>query len=234
MSERQRLVEGRLRRRLVPLLVGEGILVVALGALVWRARHADRLDRDVASALYARPGTGLRSVANAITFFGSPPAVAVGALLVAVWAWWRFHDRILTVFCPLAVIASGLAERVIKSIIARPRPPTAVLAHEIDFSYPSGHVTGTTALVLAAILLVWAGGPRRRRSITIAALAAYAVAVALSRLVLGVHYLTDVLGAAALAAAGVLVVGWLCSMGTTPKADHRPHDLAGLDSTPRR
>jgi len=234
MSGRQRLVEGRLRQRLVPLLMGEGVLVVALGSLVWHASRADRLDREVATTLYAKPGNGLRGVATAVTFFGSPPAVAVGAVLVAVWAWWRFHDRLLTAFCPVAVIASGLAERVIKSITARPRPPTAVLAHEIDFSYPSGHVTGATALVLATMLLVWAGGPRRRRSITMAMLGGYAVAVALSRLVLGVHYLTDVLGAAALAAGGVLVVGWTCSMGAAPVGEPMSDGMAGVEAPPPR
>lgn len=221
LSGMRTLVEGRLRRRLVPLVASEGILVVVLGVIVWHSRGADRLDRDVASALYSRPGNAVRGVASAVTFFGSPMAVAVGALLVTAWAWWRFHDRLLSLFCPLAVGASALAEKVLKSIIARPRPPTAVLVHEVDFSYPSGHVTGAAALALATILLLWAGGRRRNRTLSISALAVYAVAVAVSRLVLGVHYLSDVVGAAALASAGVLVVGWLCSMGAAPLSERR-------------
>jgi len=222
LSGLQHLVEGRLRRRLLPLVVTEGVLVVVLGVIVWHSRGADRLDRVVASALYAKPGNAVRGVASAVTFFGSPMAVAVGAVVVAAWAWWRFHDRLLSLFCPLAVGASALAEKLLKSIIARPRPPTAVLAHEVDFSYPSGHVTGATALALATILLVWTGGRRRSRTLSISALAVYAVAVAVSRLILGVHYLSDVVGAAALASAGVLVVGWLCSRGAAPLSERSP------------
>lgn len=211
VAHSQRLVEGRLRARLLPFVAAEAAVIAGLAAVVWHAKRPDRLDNEFASVFYAKPGTFVRTIATAVTFLGHPPVVAIAAAAVAAWAWWRFHDRLLTAFCPLAVGLSGLAERTLKTIVARPRPPTAVLAHEIDFSYPSGHVTGSAALALAAILLVWSCGPRRGRAPTITILALYALAVATSRLVLGVHYLTDVVGGALLATTCVLLVGAACS-----------------------
>mgnify|MGYP001248758490 CR=1 FL=1 len=208
---RQRLVEGRLRRALLPCLAAEGLLVLGLGALVWHAHSPDRIDRAVAARLYAKPGSALRPVATAVTFFGSPLVVAVGAVLVATSVWWRYRDTFLALFCPTAVTVAALIEQLLKSTVSRARPPTARFAHEVDFSYPSGHTTASVALALSAILLVWAGRHGRGRWFKLVVLALYGFVVGLSRLVLGVHYLTDVVGGALLAAGTVLAVGWACS-----------------------
>jgi undecaprenyl-diphosphatase len=210
-ERRVRLVEGRLRRRLVPLLVAEAVVVTVLAILVFHSKAPNRVDRAVADAVYARPGTALRTAATAVTFFGSSLVVPVLALGVAALTWRHFRDVLLSAFCPLAVASAVIAERALKSVVARDRPATAALAHELDFSYPSGHVTAATALAIASILLVLVARPRRRRALVTLAVA-YALLVAASRLVLGVHYLSDVVGAALLASAGVLLTGWLCSL----------------------
>jgi|GEM_PF-6992777 len=211
VTRRRRLLEGRLRHRLAELLAGETVVVAALAAIVWRSDAPDGVDAAVAAHLYAPPHTLIRAVATAVTFFGKPHVVAVGALLVAAWSWRRFRDRTLSVFCPAAVAVASLCEHVLKVEVRRPRPTTAVVSHLLDFSYPSGHATGASALVLATILLVWSGGPARHRSGVIIGLVVYALAVCTSRLVLGVHYLSDVVGAAVLATACVLAVGSMCS-----------------------
>lgn len=210
---RRRLVEGRLRRRLAEVLVVEVAVVAALAAIVWRSDVPDRIDAAVAAHLYAPPHTAVRAIATAVTFFGKPILVALASLVVAARSARRFRDRTLTVFCPAAVILASVLEHMLKVEVRRPRPPTASLSHLLDFSYPSGHATGATALSLSVILLLWSGGPARHRRALVAGLVAYALAVCTSRVVLGVHYLSDVIGAAVLAAACVLLVGWLCSRG---------------------
>lgn len=211
-TERQaRLVEGRLRERLREVLATEVLAVGVLAALVWHARSPDGLDARVASSLYASPHTTLRTIAAAVTVLGKPIVVAVGSIAVAGWARWRYRDGVLTAFCPLSVAIASTIGHLLKVLVARPRPATASLARLLDYSYPSGHAVGSTALAMATILLVWSAGPEPHRRTRIAGFAVYAVAVCVSRLVLGVHYLSDVVGAALLATACVLVVGWFCS-----------------------
>jgi undecaprenyl-diphosphatase len=97
---------------------------------------------------------------------------------------------------------------------------TAVLAHELDYSFPSGHATGATALALTVILLVVALESRHRH-LWIALAGGYGIAICLSRLLLGVHYVTDILGAVALATGGVLAIGWACARTSAPSATTR-------------
>lgn len=205
------LVDGRLRRRLGEVVVAEFALVAAMALVAWPTRNTNDIDADIAAKLFAAPGTWVRQAAYIVTYLGSPIAVTVGAATTALWVWHRFRRLRLTIFCPIAVATAGLIEHVLKLVVARPRPSTAVLAHQLDFSYPSGHATASSALAMSLVLLVWSGGPRRFRLLTVVGLGLYVLAVAASRVVLGVHYLSDVVGADALGSAVTLAVGWLCS-----------------------
>lgn len=192
------------------LLFIELLLVAVFAAVVWHSRAPDRIDANVAKALYARPGTMPRAIADTITNLGKPGVVVVASFVVAVLAWRRFRAVQLALFCPIAVGVTSLLGHALKLLVERPRPATAALAHEFDFSYPSGHATGATALAVAAILLVALARSRWRSLVTVGA-SAYAAAISVSRLVIGVHYLADVVAAAMLGTAGVLAAGWLCT-----------------------
>ncbi len=91
----------------------------------------------------------------------------------------------------------------LKSIYARPRPAVPLI-EEQGYSYPSGHAMVGLVFYLA---LAWALSRGKRRSWRIVILAGgafLALLIGLSRIYLGVHYPTDVLGGFA---AGL---GWLC------------------------
>jgi undecaprenyl-diphosphatase len=204
------LVDGRLRKQLRGVLILDLLLMAVLAALAWRSSTPDRVDVTVARALYAERGSILRAVTDVVSVLGEPLVVVALSAIVAAWAWRHAHDRVLALFSPVAVGATSLVGHLLKLLVERTRPPTAVFAHELDFSYPSGHATGATALALTIILLALALRARHRHAL-IALATGYAVAICLSRLVLGVHFLTDIVGAVALAGAGVLVIGWLCT-----------------------
>lgn len=205
--ERTALVDGRLLALLRPILAVAATLFLLLAALAWHSQVPDRIDATIGRALYAAPGTPLRSIADLATTLGKPVVVAAASLAVAAWVWRRLGDPLLSAFCPVAVIVTATAGHVVKLLVERHRPGTATLAHELDFSFPSGHATGATALAAAAILLLYATRSRHRRPVSIV-LAAYAAAVCLSRLVIGVHYLSDIIAGSLFATAGVLTVGW--------------------------
>ncbi|MCU1356476.1 MAG: hypothetical protein JWM89_1894 [Acidimicrobiales bacterium] len=133
------------------------------------------------------------SVARALSHLGDPVALAVLALVVGVWLW--MSRPILDAAVPaLALVAASATEAIAKQIIGRPRPPVAYhLVHESDASFPSGHTTGSAALFVAfALVLAPEVRSRVARRGLVVGFAVLAAAVGASRLLLGVHWLTDV------------------------------------------
>lgn len=200
-AERQRsgLIDRRLHRAATRLIALVVVIIAGLAALVWQnsAQATDTLDRRVADAFYARPGSAIRSLAAAVTLGGKPAVVIALTLVVAAWTWRRVHDPLLAAFCLVAVGASSLVEKVLKTVVGRSRPATALLAHETSRSFPSGHATGAAALATTVALLIVATRVPRRRTLLVL-LAGYSLAVSASRLVLGVHFITDVIAGTAI------------------------------------
>src|SRR2546422_580345 len=145
------------------------------------------------------------AVFNAISLLGSPLVLTVLALAVALVLGVRRHWIVLGGWVA-AFAGGGLLDAMLKLMIRRPRPPYAArfLPH-YTWSFPSGHAM--SALIgygMLAYLLVVLWTHRRSAQITIVLGAAVLiVAIGLSRLYLGVHYFSDVVGGYA---AGVL---WL-------------------------
>ena len=147
------------------------------------------------------------AVARAVTEVGSPAAVVVIAMCTAVLAAWRRRSVWPAVLILGTVVAAAGAGTVCKHIVGRARPPIPLhLTTESNFAFPSGHTTATTALV-GAVLLVYSTTARSRSRTVVAAFAAVVpvAAVAASRLYLGVHWFTDVVGGVLLGAAVTLM-----------------------------
>jgi undecaprenyl-diphosphatase len=142
--------------------------------------------------LYARDHPTLVSAALEITDLGIPPvydAIAAVAALVLV-----FRRRITASAVLLAVTISGrILEELQKAHFALARPPGHFqLAPTATFAFPSGHASNAMTTYLAAALLL-AGTTRWARWAVVPALLT-AFAVGLSRVMLGVHWPSDVIG----------------------------------------
>jgi len=145
------------------------------------------------------------AVFNAISLLGSPVtltilALGVGLLLAARRQW------ILLGGWLAAFAGGGLLDAVLKLVIRRPRPPyAAAFLHHNSWSFPSGHAMGSLigyGMLAYLLVVLWTHRRGTRISIVLGA-ALLIVAIGLSRLYLGVHYFSDVVGGYA---AGVL---WL-------------------------
>jgi len=224
-----RLIDERLGRLVVRLAGVALVLLAVLAPLAWRSTRADRIDRVVATAVYSPPSNPARSAALIVMQLGSPVAVLALAGLAALVTWRRFRDPLLAAFSPIAVAVALLAEWLVKQAVQRHRPSTAAVAHQGGVSFPSGHATGASALAFAAVLLLVAAKARQRR-VVIAVLLLYAGAVGAARMVIGVHYLSDVIAGVALAMTVVSVVGWICTRVDDPPPSKWPDDAGATRS----
>ena len=136
------------------------------------------------------------SIGQAISHAGSPAAMTVlafaGAFTLLALGEWILLAGWVAAFSGATVI-----DRWLKLAIHRPRPVYAasLLAHP-TWSFPSGHAMGSlVGYGMLAYLLVLAnrGNPSRQRMIVILATCLVLI-IGLSRLYLGVHYLSDVVG----------------------------------------
>ncbi|MDO5690911.1 MAG: phosphatase PAP2 family protein [Pseudomonadota bacterium] len=125
--------------------------------------------------------------------------VVVAAVLL------RRHQRLLVGAWLLGITANSLAIRVLKNLFERARPAHAPDLVTSGFSFPSGHAASALMVYgLLAWVLCDQWQPRWRWPI--AGLAALLVAgIAASRVLLGVHYLSDVLGGLLWAATALLL-----------------------------
>lgn len=98
----------------------------------------------------------------------------------------------------------------IKLLYARERPPDG-LVETSSFSFPSGHAVAGASIAVALVIALVPAGPRRRNLEILAGV--FAVAMALSRVYLRAHWLSDVLAGAALGVAAAVTaaaaVHWL-------------------------
>ncbi len=190
---------GRLALAWLVLLLGGWAVgaVVTANGLAW--------DRDIVNAL--RLGGGApATVARAVTFLGSAWFLIPLALVAVVVLLWRGRRRSAAFVCVGVAGAITLSDT-LKPLADRARPAGAHLVAVASASWPSGHAA-TACAVYGALGLVAATVTRSRsgRVILCAIVATLILAVSLSRVLLGVHYPTDVL-------AGVLLAGlWLLAV----------------------
>jgi undecaprenyl-diphosphatase len=141
---------------------------------------------------------GMTWLMMALTQLGSAPVLGTLCLGIALLAQsWR-RPRLAATFL-LAALASALASLLLKWLIGHARPIDALI-HTDTTSFPSGHLLGATVIygLLATIVLQ----SRARRAFRVAAttcLVLVIVGVGISRLYLGVHWPSDVLGSLAIA-----------------------------------
>jgi undecaprenyl-diphosphatase len=139
--------------------------------------------------------TGLQ-IFKAISLLGSPITITLIGLLAALVL--AVHRQWLAMTSWVATLGgSGVIDFVLKMVIRRPRPPyTLAFPYEHSFSFPSGHAMASLVGygMLAYLLLKFWAERTRVQVVIIVSAAILIVAIGLSRLYLGVHYLSDVIG----------------------------------------
>jgi undecaprenyl-diphosphatase len=172
-----------------------GIVAVPLAILV-RARHTPLVDLDLdlsGSAELAVAGSALLlRLAQVVTLLGDPYLLSTAAAVLALVLWRRGHGR-LAAYVVAARVGALVLSQGLKLVVDRARPVfDEPVATALGASFPSGHSLGSAAFWTTTAVLVL---PHVRCDrLLLAGAVLVAVLVAASRVLLGVHYLTDVLG----------------------------------------
>jgi membrane-associated phospholipid phosphatase len=152
------------------------------------------------------PPTGIDLAGRAVA--GMFPHVA---LVFTASCWWQVLVSFGIVGIIVAVLVPALRPRIVfsivttlvawqasdalKNVFARPRPDYWILHHETTASYPSGHAMFAIVVYgLWSYYIATGSLPRGPRIILSSCFALWALAVIWSRLALGAHYVTDVIG----------------------------------------
>lgn len=164
------------------------------------------LDESAAVSLHARVRgeDGVIALMEAISFLGKPIFLLFAVGLPALWLL-RNGARRLVVFLAVTSIGGGIVDTIVKVAVGRPRPEhDEPIAEAFGNSFPSGH--SMSSLVCYGALYV-AFAPilsERARRGALAAVVVLVLAIGFSRLVLGVHFISDVLGGYVLGAAWLI------------------------------
>jgi len=182
--------------------------LVVLGSLADGVRDQEvfALDTWATPFLHGISSPGLDAFFTGLTTMGSsyvvfPVFLAAVALLVAR----RRYGA--SVFLTVALGGSLAIDFVMKLIFERPRPKLDYAAVLPDYSFPSGHSMNGVVFYVSIALILWSVFGRQVGLISLAIAIALAFGIGVSRIYLGYHYLTDVVGGWLAGVVWLLIVG---------------------------
>jgi undecaprenyl-diphosphatase len=178
--------------------VGGGLLLALLAALV-RSNDA-LLDLDAGMARFGHAHASHWSTRGLqlVTQLDEAHTVVALGILIAVVELVRTRRTAAIAFLALVIAGDSAVTNAVKALVDRARPTLSPIAHTLGPSFPSGHSSTAAAFYAAAALLLGRRRSPRVRTLLAAGAVGTAVAVASSRVLLDVHWLSDVTGGLAL------------------------------------
>jgi len=124
------------------------------------------------------------------------PAVLAPVSIVVLALAWRFSEwRVRLILSVVSLLISWRAADYFQHVFERARPVDWVVKHETTFSYPSSHAAIAMGFYALLALMIFASDwPKTTRTVAGSLLALLSLAICWSRLALGAHYLTDLVG----------------------------------------
>jgi membrane-associated phospholipid phosphatase len=214
--------------------------VVAIGALLVMVQHNAGLARyDLSAARWGASHAtgGSTHFLRDVSLLGGTPIMIVVALAAVAVEYARTRARAVIGFISVVVFGELILQNVTKLIVDRARPDIHRLTGFSGSSFPSGHATTAAATFAAVAFLLGRGRSRRTKAFLAGAAAAIAVAVATTRVLLGVHWMTDVLAGLAMgwswfAITSIAFGGRILSFGQPLKIAERADEALGDPARP--
>lgn len=130
-----------------------------------------------------------------VTLIGNAPVIVVISLVLAAFFYFYKRWKIEAYFLIAELVGLALTSTLLKYVYQRPRPSIEWLLQTVGYSYPSWH-TASTMLVAGVVVVIAEQRIKHplSRYMLQGSLLFMAVLVAISRVYIGVHYPTDIIG----------------------------------------
>ena len=204
-------LRGRLLRRLDPMaatglaltlalvvVIGGGLLLAILAYFVRSNSRLVQLDRSVAQWGNDHAGSLSTHGLNLITLLAGTWTIVVLAVVVAIVEYVRASSRWIVPYLAVVLVGESLLTLAVKDLAHRVRPTFNPIAATLGPSFPSGHSATAAAFYAAVALLLGRRRGHGAHSLLAGGAAGLAVAVASSRVLLDVHWVSDVIAGLAL------------------------------------
>ncbi|MFI9552800.1 phosphatase PAP2 family protein [Nonomuraea endophytica] len=168
-------------------------------------RHLDTTAGAVLHG-YALSHRPFAAAMGALSTLGSMPVYVVVLTVVAGW-WWRRGQHRITVFVATTVMGGSLLNTLAKLMFNRARPmlpDPLVLTSGLNF--PSGHAQAAVVNCSVVLIVFWRLLHTAGRSVALAVATMLVLGIGVSRVTLGVHFVSDVLAGYVLGGAWTLTM----------------------------
>ena len=169
-----------------------------------RKGNLDKIDKKVYSLIYFN--NGLTSFFKLITDLASTKFLILVSFLLLIF----IRDKYLVFTFISCLIINSCLIGLAKNLLRRTRPNINRLVNEKGYSYPSGHTMSATSLYGITILLVIVSNTVLPIKILLISLFVILILlIGFSRIYLGVHYFSDVIGGLLLASSYIFLYSYL-------------------------
>ncbi|MFJ5624399.1 phosphatase PAP2 family protein [Peribacillus loiseleuriae] len=164
-------------------------------AVLISGQHIVQFDQSVISFIQGFESSALTSIMKLFTFIGSFSVVLV-IFLIALFVLYKvFKYRTELILLVVVIVGTPILNQVLKAIFHRTRPDFHRLIEVGGYSFPSGHAMNAFAVYGILTFLLWRHIPTRLgRTVLIIISSLFIIMIGTSRIYLGVHYPSDIIG----------------------------------------
>ncbi|KRK97085.1 membrane-associated phospholipid phosphatase [Secundilactobacillus odoratitofui DSM 19909 = JCM 15043] len=196
------------RDRPYRLLVSGGLFAFLAAVIMAHSGLLSFIDGVFVEVIQKHESGTKQAIMGAVSFLASPTLDIIWVLIIA-FLLWGFKFKIPALWAIGTLIGGDVVATIAKDVVQRARP-FGHLAADDGFSFPSGHVFGTTLIIAIIWIVVVPMIQTDWKCIVVrTVLILWMLLVAWSRVYLGAHYPSDTLGAMLLAYAWLQIAEWL-------------------------
>lgn len=185
----------KLKITFVLILCILSLICFSLVATLFQGQQIAQFDHHMITLIQRMESSELTLLMKVFTSIGSTQIVVTLSLSAILFLYFVLHHRYELIFFISMVAGTAIINHILKLYFVRQRPDLHRLIQETGYSFPSGHSMEAFALYASLAFLLWRHlSTRIGRSIIIILCVVMIILIGMSRIYLGVHYPSDVIG----------------------------------------